>query len=258
MDNDLDLDILPTIPTLALKILRLDMDEEFDQALLEKLIMQCPIISLRILSIANSPSYRSHRPVVSLKDALLRIGLKNAHLIAYGVAIYSQQQQRPGSRLDMNVLWEHNLYVMDKMKKIAKEMKFANRPSDSEISLAAILHDIGFVILDKICPEKSDLFHLHNNSFAKTSSVVESDYFSPTHSYYSYLLLKKCGIQDNVCNAVKNHHDLPNRSFSSLTNLLQVADSCCADFSKDKHLDLKPYADLLDIDESKLLALNKF
>lgn len=245
---DLDTDRLPTTPSVAQKILGLDMEDAFDQAVLESLIHQCPILTFRILSVANLITYRSHRPIVFIREALLRMGLKNAVLITYAVALYSQYPQRPTSRLDMNALWEHNLSVLDVMQRIAHEMSLVNRPSDLEISLAAILHDVGFVILDSLSPEKSDLFHRQYPLFSSASERDEQNYFSLTHSHYGHLLLQHQAIPDSVCLAVKHHHEEPDSRFSPLTHLLQMAESFCV-LGADEGFNLKTHADLLGLQQ---------
>lgn len=97
------------------------------------------------------------------------------------------------------------------------------RPSDSDIALTAMLHDIGYIVFDSLSPVVSDKFHMENDFTVNFSLPVEVVYFFTTHSKKGADLLRYWKLPAQVIEAIEFHHD-PNLLVSPLGYILAVSE----------------------------------
>ena len=69
---------LPSIPTVALEILRLSKDPSVSVEDLGEVISADPALSAKILKLANSSLYRRGEEITTLPKAAVLLGLKNS------------------------------------------------------------------------------------------------------------------------------------------------------------------------------------
>lgn len=153
------LDSLPAIPNIARKILSLKITTDEGERALFELIKQDPPILSKIIGLSNSPLFGTGRNILTLHDAAALLGSKRVKMTALSLAMMSSMKRKPAGLLDIDGLWQHSLSVAMTMDTLARYMPRDRRPSEDEIYLAGLLHDIGFMALDYIDPRLSDQFH---------------------------------------------------------------------------------------------------
>jgi HD-like signal output (HDOD) protein len=106
-----------------------------------------PVISLRLLSVANSPVYRGIQEIRHVKEAIPRLGLKETLNLIIAIANKSMYEtDRVRFRSLMDKLWVHSLACAYGSKLIAEHLKL----DDSEkFFLMGLVHDIGKSLLLK-------------------------------------------------------------------------------------------------------------
>src|SRR5688500_11022317 len=67
---------VPMLPQVATEVLRAAGDKHSDAARLSALIHRDPALAGQVLKVANSPAYLPRMPIVSLQQAVARIGLE--------------------------------------------------------------------------------------------------------------------------------------------------------------------------------------
>ena len=82
------LDSLPAMPVIAQKLLALKLDTDQDEQQMLLLIAQDPLISAKIIGLANSPLVGASRKISTVKDASMLLGLKRVQSVATGLAEY--------------------------------------------------------------------------------------------------------------------------------------------------------------------------
>jgi HD-like signal output (HDOD) protein len=153
------LDSLPTIPVIAQKLLALPLDTEDGESKLLKLIGHDPLISAKIIGLANTSLFGTPVKVSSISDAAMRLGLTRVKSVAIGIATMSTLAKKPEGRLKANDLWMHSMCIALAMRTIAKAMPAHVRPLDDHIFLAGLLHDIGYMALAFLDTKASDALH---------------------------------------------------------------------------------------------------
>lgn len=252
------------MPQVAQKILALNMDNDRDQEALIPAICQCPVTAGRIIAMANSGAYGvPGHTVTSVKEATQRIGLKNAYNSALASALFSMGKQTGKNRLNREQLWAHNGEVTRVMRAIAAYMPAAIRPSDADIALTGLLHDIGFIVYDALEPAASERFQLElgkDNSDLKTLSL---EIFGITHEELGAEILESWGIPANVVEAVRYHHEIQMKH-NMLSRLAVAAEALLqySAFGYEKHAGVINDADLarvlgIKVDQVNLMV-NEF
>lgn len=130
---------LPIIPRVASKILSLTNDPNADMAELSKLIHGDQSIASHVLRIANSASYTSGEPVVSLQQAVTRLGMKLLGEIAIAVSIQSELFEAPGFEHQIKSLLKHALASAAYGREIARKRR---RNVEGQF-LCGLLHSVG-------------------------------------------------------------------------------------------------------------------
>jgi putative nucleotidyltransferase with HDIG domain len=204
------LDSIPAVPCIARKILTLKINtDEGERALLE-LIETDPAILSRIIGLANSPLFGTGRKILTLHDAAALLGSKRVKMTALSFAMMSSLTRKSGGLLNIQNLWRHSLAVAMTMDTLAHLMPEGMRPSDDEIYLAGLLHDIGFLALDYLDTRLSDRFHtrLATAEPGRTVEEIEAEMLEMNHGELGAALGRHWSLPENIV-AVLNYHHTP-------------------------------------------------
>lgn len=137
----------PTVLNLSLRIKQVadDPDSSLDE--LAKLIRIEPLLSARLLQVANSVTFNPWGNNVSnVSEAIQRVGIVNVRVTALTVsaAQLAQEQRSPEMRELAHEAWRHSIDVAAWAQAIARNLKVDN--PDTAL-LAGLMTDIGQIFL---------------------------------------------------------------------------------------------------------------
>jgi putative nucleotidyltransferase with HDIG domain len=159
-----------------------------------------PVISLRLISVANSPVYRGIQEIRSLREAIPRMGLKETLNIIIAISNKSlYTTDRVQFRILMDKFWVHSLASAYGSKLIAEKLKL----EDSEkFFLMGLVHDIGKSLLLKAFTDISELKDL-------SMDVIQAN-IQQGHLSIGGVLLRRWGFDDIFIKVVTMHegHEL--------------------------------------------------
>ena len=164
---------------------------------LAQVIEKDPVISLRLISVANSPIYRGVTEIRNVKSALPRLGLKETLNIVLAIAnksLYSTDKVQ--FRILMDKLWVHSLASAYGSKLIAQNLKLDD---SDKFFLMGLTHDIGKILLLKAFTEASKDRKLNMNAI--TANIQEA------HLSLGSLLLKRWGFDEDFIKVLTHHED---------------------------------------------------
>ncbi|NTV69780.1 MAG: HDOD domain-containing protein [Azonexaceae bacterium] len=135
--------VFPTHADIALRVQRAldDPDCAIDQ--LSKLISAEPILSAKVVSVANSVAYNpSGRAMSDVRSAVSRLGFNTLRTMATAVVIRQMQgmAQSPEHRALAGRLWEHTAHVAALARVIARRV---TRQDPEAAFFAGIVHEVG-------------------------------------------------------------------------------------------------------------------
>jgi putative nucleotidyltransferase with HDIG domain len=137
-----DLD-LPLLPTLAWELIAMIQADDVDAQHFADLIHRDQALAGHVLRLANSAAFRPRLPIVSLQQAVNRLGTSQLAELAFAVALRSRVFHVPGYESDMRDLWAHSMATAA----YGKEIAHLARTHAEGAFLCGLLHDIGKPIM---------------------------------------------------------------------------------------------------------------
>ena len=164
---------------------------------LAQVIEKDPTISLRLISVANSPVYRGITGIRNVKTAIPRLGLKETLNIVLAIANKSlYETENVIYKILMDKLWVHSLACAYGSKLIAHTLKLDDL---EKYFLMGLTHDIGKTLLLKAFSEVSKGRSL--NLDAIEANIQEA------HIGLGSMLLKRWGFDAEFINVISHHED---------------------------------------------------
>lgn len=235
-----NIDALPAMPTIAQKLLTLQLDTEDGEKELLHLISQDPQLAGKIVGLANSPAIGSSRKVTTVADAALLLGLSRIKSIALGVAALSGlSKNASGKHFKPHDLWVHSMMCAIVMRAIAQAMPKAGRPPEDHIFLAGLLHDIGFMVLHHLDAELSNELHHQLRMQPKRPIIeLEMETLGLTHCYIGSQLARHWHLPSEITAVIGYHHPPYVEEMGqahTLLRLLHLTERLLPDFGINEH-----------------------
>jgi putative nucleotidyltransferase with HDIG domain len=201
-----NLNSLPALPIIAQKLMGLKLDSEEGEKQMMLLIAQDPMISAKIIGLANSPLLGASRHISAVKDAAMLLGLIRVKSVATGIAVMSLVS-KPIGRFDPQELWLHSMSVAFAMLPVVRAMPSRNRPKDDLIFLTGMLHDIGYLALAHLDTQRSDDLHTRLVIEPDRPAIeVERELLDVTHDELGAELAKYWNLPSEIVSVIRYHH----------------------------------------------------
>lgn len=196
------IDTLPTIPSVLRKLLVVIENPKISLTEVGNFISNDPVLTSRVLKMVNSPIYGFPGRISSVQQALILLGLNVVRGLLLGVSVFEVMQR------SMVGLWEHSLGCAVTAKIIAKKK---NIPEPEEVSIEALLHDIGKVVLSLRFKEEYE--KVIKDAESKDILIIDSEkeVFGITHAESGAWIARKWNFPLSLVEAIEYHHK-PNLS----------------------------------------------
>ena len=130
---------LPVLPQVAGEVIQLTSDPNADLGHLSTLIHRDQALASHVLRVANSAAYGADVAIVSLQQAVARLGMKLLAETAIAVSVHREVFRAEGFDAELELIWRHALAAGSYGKEIAR-MKRHNVEGQF---LCSLLHTIG-------------------------------------------------------------------------------------------------------------------
>lgn len=259
----------PAMPATATKLLALLDDPEVSFSQIEEIIRYDPGLTANILKLTNSAYFGIPLKVSSVRQAMTLLGWKRLVQLVMTLCM-STLMKKPvaGYDLPQGELWRHSIAVSIAAENIVKMLGL---PDVDEVFTAALLHDVGKLILGGFV--KKDLEFIED-MVAKGFSfdVAEHIILGTDHAEVGSHILKQWSFPDELINAVGWHHNPEScENYCMLSDIVHIANNLGQmigagrgreEFRSElslkviENLGLKP-VDLEDIADQTLAGVNK-
>lgn len=196
---------LPTLPEIALRIRALIVSEEGNATMLARLIEHDPSLSAKVLKVANSAFYCTpNRKITSVKLAITRIGFNQIGHIAMAVCLI-RQFSRKSDILDYRQFWKHCLSAAFLTNLIPDTGNSTEQ--NHSLFLSGLFHDIGILVFDQFFHKQFE--QIINYAIEKEISYLEAEkelFPNETHAAIGSALMEMWKIDLSVVNSVRYHH----------------------------------------------------
>lgn len=142
---------LPSPQGVALKVLELSSQEDTPLEDIAHLIQADPALSAKVLKFANSPLIAPRRPIVSIHEALIRIGLNAARALVLSLSLLGHHPIAQCQAFDYPRFWAKSLARAVALSKLAERRRFL---APEEAFVLGLLARIGKLALATAWPEE--------------------------------------------------------------------------------------------------------
>ncbi|MBN2467042.1 MAG: HDOD domain-containing protein [Deltaproteobacteria bacterium] len=216
---------IPALPRAATKLFEMLQNPDADMAEIEGILRFEPGLTANILKLTNSAYFGLPNKVGSIRQALVLLGRERlVELTMVTCAGALMWKSVPGYNLSPGELWRHSIAVS-----LAAEglVKVLNLPEDKRVFTAALLHDIGKLVMGdwiKGDIEKIDELTAQGTSF----EVAERLVLGTDHAEIGAEILKSWAFPQELVMAVRWHHQ-PERADepSTMVDIVHVANVLC-------------------------------
>ncbi|HMK60590.1 MAG TPA: HDOD domain-containing protein [Dissulfurispiraceae bacterium] len=196
-----DIDI-PGRPDVVIKVMSVLEDEFCSTEKLEQVILEDPSITATLLKIANAPVYLTGRPIITVADSILSIGMQNVVALVSLAAIANQCLN---ANCDKDLI-RHVVAVSAASSMLAGHAKKAGVKREVA-TVAGLLHDIGKLIMN--ISDLSAYNKARSHAKGKNIPFIEAEelLLGINHCTIGGLLAEKWKLPDIYRQVILHHHD---------------------------------------------------
>lgn len=194
----MDIRTLPTLPGVINKLNVLSDNAKASVQEMARIVSSDQVLSARILRLANSPSYGFYR-VSTISNAMILLGVNVVKSLAISSSIFEIMEKNSIG------LWEHSLGAGVAATLIARKLSL---PECEEIATAALLHDIGKVIISLKCSEAEDRIRCLIHEAQIYMREAEREVLDTDHAEIGGWLAKSWFLPDKLSEPIAFHHDV--------------------------------------------------
>jgi len=187
---------LPILPDVAAQVIALSTSDESDSRELAEVIRRDGPMSAHILRLANSPLFRPRTPIVSLQQALSRLGMTQIRQIAFAVSCKQRVFRARGYEPEVRASFRHSFAAGLASQELARTRRW----NVEEAFLAGLLHDVGRPVLLQAIVDMHGANRVLNRH-AVLTVVAE------LHAQVGGMLAQKWSLPVRVAEAIAFHHD---------------------------------------------------
>ncbi len=191
---------LPTIPAIISKLNSMSVSDKASIQEMARVVSSDQVLSARVLRLANSPSYGFYR-VSTISNAMILLGVDVVKSLALSSSIFEIMEN------SVVGLWEHSLGAGVAANIIAKRLRL---PDCEEISTAALLHDIGKVIMKIKFPDEYHRLLAKIADGSQSFEDAERELFGVDHAEVGGWLAKYWFLPDKLIEPIACHHNIEN------------------------------------------------
>lgn len=203
---------LPVLPEVASQVIQLSFDEACEIKQLNALIQRDQSMAAHVLRLANSVMYGSTIPIVSLQQALARLGLSKIREIALMISCETKVFRVEGFDLRVRALYRHAIATAAYCQEVAR----LRRQNVEEAFLCGLLSDFGRPVLLQALVDMRKAMGLQ---VAREAIEAASGEF---HCRVGAAMAREWKLPARLAESILHHHDPENANEDGQTTARAV------------------------------------
>ncbi len=194
---------LPSIPAVAIEILRLYREENVQSAKIASVISKDPALTAKILRMINSPFFGLRQQISTISHAVVLLGLVAVRTIALSFTLVRGLRKRDAGGFSHTLFWKRSLIAATAAREIASSVGVV----DKELAfLSALLQNIGSLLLNEIEPE--DVYEISKQATSHTEQKeLERQRIGSDHTEAGFWLARDWNLPAAITEPIRWHHD---------------------------------------------------
>ena len=199
---------ISSLPEIVIKVAELVQNPKSSAADLGKVIAHDSGLTSRVLRLVNSAYYGFPKQISSIQHAIMILGfttIKGLVLSSSIFRIFTPKDNLIVS-LDHKKFWKHSLLTAIASKKIHKKLFFED---NENIFSAAILHDIGKLILDQYDHDNYTkvIAEVPEQIYGNQVLIAEQKHCQVTHPTIGHIVAEGWNLPEVLIDIIKYHHN---------------------------------------------------
>jgi putative nucleotidyltransferase with HDIG domain len=187
---------LPLLPGVAMELTSVAAKEDVDARTIADMLKRDPALSAHVLRIVNSPLYSPRAQIVSLQQAVSRVGVGKIREIALVIACRTGVFKAKGYEREIDEVFKHSIACA----LFAQEIARSTRNNVEDAFLCGLLHDVGRPVLLQALLTLLREARVTADREAVLSLVTE------LHESAGSALAKAWTLPETVVTALARHH----------------------------------------------------
>lgn len=217
---------LPTFDSVIQELITLVNDENATAGKLENIIKKDPVLSIKILKLANSSFFSPVKPITTIAHSIRYIGFSTLKSLVYSIALQSIGNNNGKISSEIKKLHQKSLVnaiisMMIGKSYLAKQSAFY---SPDSFYIFGLFHDIGLLALanhDNGIIYKEMLNRIEQGNQSEDSDVREANYITKVEDIYDHSILgkkimEKWELPEFIAEFIEKHHEKNNDESSKL------------------------------------------
>lgn len=191
---------LPSPKGVALAIINISRREDAATEEIARVVQTDPALASRLLRLANSAAYAG-RPIASIPEAIMRLGLDAVRQLAVGFSLVDQYHSGACAAFDYPRFWSHSLMMAVAMQELGSVTRAA---SADELFACGLMARIGCLALPTLYPrEYAELLQRHPAD--ADLAELERQILEVDHNEFTAFILTDCGIPKALVEPIYYH-----------------------------------------------------
>ncbi len=210
---------LPFLPATAAEVMATCRNDDSDARKIADLMQRDQSLAAHVLRVSNSAAYAPKEPIVSLQQAVSRLGTSTVCEIAIAVSLKGRVFDVPGWRVKVRELWIHSAATAVFAKEVARIRRFNVEGS----FLCGLLHDVGKPLvmqaLLRTAKEETD-----RSVPPRLMDMAMAEF----HERVGALLIEAWSLPEWMKHVVANHHNYSSmEEYREETMITHLTDELC-------------------------------
>jgi putative nucleotidyltransferase with HDIG domain len=216
--------LLPAMPAIAVECLRVIKDPRQTFKSVGQVIAKDPLLSSRILKMANSAAFPGLSPASTIESAIARMGIEGLSVILVQFSLHQAFTSKDERiRASFRGIWEHSLAVALVAKELALKL-LPSGPDPSATYLAGLLHDVGKPVVASMLAEAEKQISKGVKG-AWVSESVWRKIVAESHRPVGVLLARKWNLPKDVIVTLENCNTYERTAPRSSANVVRLANA---------------------------------
>ena len=214
---------LPSIPRVIALVLNELEQEAPDLMRVSTLLNDEPVMTARLLQVANSARYQMSQRIGSVTQALAVLGLSEVREMLMLAAVTSAFR-RVGD-VDMRQFWRYSLNTARLTRQLARNRASLLRNATASPHTAGLVHALGELVMQNNLPQQMALLNQHYNIFAPDRAQAEQRLLGYSYAQVGAGFARAWNLPQELVRVVEQH-DAPftrGNSHEPLAAMLHMA-----------------------------------
>jgi putative nucleotidyltransferase with HDIG domain len=215
--------VVPTMPAIAVECLKAVRDPRQTFKSVGDVIAKDPVLTSRVLKLANSAAFPGLTPANTLEGAISRMGIEGLTVVLVQYSVYQAFTSRDERiRNSFRGIWEHSLGVALIAKDLATRVLAG--PDPSAAYLAGLLHDVGKPVVAALLLEAEKQLGQGRNKGWIDESIWRK-IVSESHRKVGVNLAKQWNLPAEVVSTIENCKAYDRMAPRSCANVVRLANA---------------------------------